>query len=117
MQRGVAMKTLIVLLTFFTTITLTATHAQQSITSTENEKTVTHVIGSHYEVVFTNAEGNVLQEEHYLKVGDRYKPHGIWKLYDRNTLILITTAKYNKGEQIWVETVVDGKTIRVSKAE
>lgn len=105
----------ITLLSFFLIVTaLTATNAQQITTPTEN-KTVTHVIGNHYDVVYTDVNGNMFQEGQYFKIGERFKPHGIWKLYDRNSFELVTTAKYDKGEQIWVETIVDGETLRVDK--
>lgn len=105
----------ITLLSIFLIVTaLTATNAQQITSPTEN-KTVTHVIGNHYDVVYTDVNGNMFQEGQYFKIGERFKPHGIWKLYDRNSFELVTTAKYDKGEQIWVETIVDGETLRVDK--
>jgi hypothetical protein len=76
----------------------------------EIKKKVSHVVGNH-------SEGNVLQSGNYYKVDNRYLEHGIWKLYDFNTLELITKAKYDKGEQIWIETKIDGKLIRVTKEE
>lgn len=111
------MKKYIFTLFIFLAATLSPISAQQTITSTENEKKITHVIGNHYEMVYTDQEGNVLQKGHYYKVGERFKPHGIWKLYDRNTFDLVTTAKYDKGEQLWVETIVDGEKIRIDKYE
>lgn len=108
------MKKITLLSIFLIVTTLTATNAQQITSPTEN-KTVTHVIGNHYDVVYTDVNGNMFQEGQYFKIGERFKPHGIWKLYDRNSFELVTTAKYDKGEQIWVETIVDGETLRVDK--
>ncbi len=99
---------------FLIVIALTTTNAQQITTPTEN-KTVTHVVGNHYDVIYTDVNGNMFQEGQYYKIGERYKPHGIWKLYDRNSFELVTTAKYDKGEQIWVETIVDGEVLHVDK--
>ncbi|RNC84761.1 MAG: hypothetical protein ED557_07220 [Balneola sp.] len=109
------MKKYIFTLFVFLAATLSTTNAQQTITSTENEKKVTHVIGNHYDVVYTDEEGNVLQKGQYFKVGERLKPHGIWKLYDHNTFELVTTAKYDKGDQLWVETIIDGQKIKIDK--
>lgn len=83
----------------------------------EIKKKVSHVVGNHYEMIKTNSEGNVLQSGNYYKVENRYLEHGIWKLYDYNTPELITKAKYDKGEQIWIETKIDGELIRVTKEE
>ncbi len=109
------MKKYIFTLFIFLATTLSTTNAQQTVTSTEIEKKVTHVIGNHYDVVHTDAEGNILQEGQYYRVGERFKPHGIWKLYDRNTFDLVTTAKYDKGDQLWVETIIDGEKIKIDK--
>ena len=83
----------------------------------EIKKIVSHVIGNHYEMIKINTEGNVLQRGNYYKVDERFLEHGIWKLYDYNTFELVTKAKYNKGEQIWIETKIDGELIRVTKKE
>ncbi len=109
------MKPFIFTLFIFLATSFSTTNAQQTVTSTENQKTVSHVIGNHYDVVFTDIEGNVLQEGQYYKIGERFKPHGVWKLYDRNTLDLITTAKYDKGDQLWVETIIDGQKVKIDK--
>ena len=90
-------------------------NAQDSVTNLVNKKIVTHVSGNNYDVVYLNDDGDILQTGHYYKIGERYKPHGIWKLYDTNTLDLITTANYDKGEQIWVETIIDGNVLRVDQ--
>ena len=90
-------------------------NAQDSVTNIVNKKIVTHVSGNNYDVVYLNDDGDILQTGHYYKIGERYKPHGIWKLYDTNTLDLITTANYNKGEQIWVETIIDGNVLHVDQ--
>ncbi|GAB5409888.1 MAG: hypothetical protein BalsKO_22530 [Balneolaceae bacterium] len=109
------MKHLLFILSFLIVMSFSVTNAQQTVTNTKNEKIVTHAGGNNYDVIYTNADGEILQEGHYYKLGDRFKPHGIWKLYDRNTLDLVTTANYDKGEQIWVETIIDGKTIHVNQ--
>lgn len=116
-MRGIALKKLIIALVFVTATSFAGTNAQQSTTLTDNKKVVTHISGDNYKVVYTNTDGEILQEGQYFKIGERFKPHGVWKLYDRNTLDLVTTAKYDKGEQVWVETVIDGKTIYVDKYE
>ena len=110
------MKKILFTLVFIIVAALSTTNAQQ-IESPKESKIVTHVIGNHYDVAYLDADGNTFQEGQYLKIGERYKPHGIWKLYDRNSLELVTTAKYDKGEQLWVETIVDGKVLHVNKHE
>lgn len=109
------MKKLSLILSFLIVMSFSVTNAQQTITNNQNEKIVTHVSGDIYDVIYVSVDGEVLQEGHYFKVGERFKPHGIWKLYDRNTLDLVTTASYDKGEQIWVETIIDGKVLHVNQ--
>ena len=87
------------------------------ITNTENEKVVTHIDGNNYNVVVFNTKGNLVQEGQYYKIEDRFKPHGLWKLYDNNTLELVTRAMYDKGIQLWVETNIEGKLIRVDQLD
>ena len=112
------MKKLTVTLAFLLVASLGNTFAQQQVVNTENNKIVTHVAGNFYDVVFVTEDGNILQEGHYIKVEDKFlKPHGIWKLYDSNTFALVTTASYDTGEQLWVETMVDGKPLRVDKMD
>lgn len=82
------------------------------VTNTENEKIVTHIAGNDYDVLVYNAAGKLVQEGQYYKIGERFKPNGLWKLYDNNTLELVTSAMYDKGVQLWVETYIDGKIIR-----
>ena len=108
------MKTLILTLAVLLFTGFTNTTAQNNIKNTENEKIITHIIGKHYNVVMLSATGETLQEGHYLKEGDRFLEHGIWKLYDHNTYELVTRAKYDKGLQLWVETWIDGEMIRVT---
>ncbi len=109
------MKKLLFTLSFLIAMSFTVTNAQQTVTNSENKKIVTHVNGNNYDVVYLNDDGEILQKGHYYKLGERFKPHGIWKLYDRNTLDLVTTASYDKGEQIWVETIIDGKVLFVNQ--
>lgn len=111
------MKKLIITMALLVVSAVTATNAQYTVTTTNDERTITHIGGDNYEVVYTDAEGNILKEGHYLKVGEEIKPHGVWKLYDRNTFALVTTAKYDKGEQIWVETNIDGQIVKVDQIE
>ena len=77
------MKTLILTLAILLFTGLTNTTAQNNIKNIENEKVVTHVIGSHYEMIMFSSTGEILQEGNYFKEGDRFLEHGIWKLYDQ----------------------------------
>lgn len=115
-QRGIAMKSLILTLSILLLTGLSNTTAQNKVDK-ENEKIVTHVVGNHYDVIMFSSTGEVLQEGHYYKEGDRYLEHGVWKLYDYNTYELVTRAKYDKGVQIWVETWIDGEMIRVTQKD
>lgn len=89
----------------------------QQVTNTENQRLITHVIGNHYDVLVMDSVGEIVQEGQYFKIDDKLKEHGIWRLYDSNTYELVTKAKYDKGTQIWVETRIDGKLIRVNQQE
>ena len=94
-----------------------ATSNAQQITNTENEKIVTHVAGNHYNVIVFNTHGNKVQEGQYYKMGENFKPDGLWKLYDHNTLELVTRAMYDRGVKLWIETNIDGKLIRVDQQD
>ncbi|MGB0346126.1 MAG: hypothetical protein ACPGGA_01500 [Balneolaceae bacterium] len=110
------MKSLILTLSILLLTGLSNTTAQNKVDK-ENEKIVTHMVGNHYDVIMFSSTGEVLQEGHYYKEGDRYLEHGVWKLYDYNTYELVTRAKYDKGVQIWVETWIDGEMIRVTQKD
>lgn len=111
------MKKLIVTMALIIVTALSAANAQHTVTNVENEKIVTHSGGDEYNVVYKDADGRIFQEGLYLKIGDKFKPHGVWKLYDRNTFALVTTAKYNKGEQIWVETNINGQLVKFDQQD
>ncbi|MCG8374038.1 MAG: hypothetical protein MI700_10910 [Balneolales bacterium] len=111
------MKTLIITLALLVFTGLSSTTAQNINPENNIEKVVTHVIGKYYDVAFYNTDGELLQSGQYYQVENKLKPHGIWKLYDTNTLALVTTAKYDKGEQLWVETTIDGKVVRLNQYE
>jgi len=111
------MKSLLITIALLLLTSFTHISAQNNIKNNENQKIVTHVIGSHYDVVMYTTTGEIVQEGHYFKEGDRFLENGIWKLYDHNTHELVTKARYDKGEQIWVETWIDGELIRVNKKE
>lgn len=110
------MKSLILTLSVLLFTGLTNTTAQNK-TDTENKKIVTHVVGNHFDMIMFSSTGEILQEGHYYKEGDRYLEHGVWKLYDYNTFELVTKAKYDKGVQLWVETWIDGEMIRVTQRD
>lgn len=110
------MKSLILTLSILLLTGLSNTTAQNKVDK-ENEKIVTHVVGNHYDVIMFSSTGEVLQEGHYYKEGDRYLEHGVWKLYDYNTYELVTRAKYDKGVQIWIEAWIDGEMIRVTQKD
>ena len=109
------MKKLVLTIALLVATSLSVTKAQQTVTNNENKKVVTYVSGNTYDVVFINTDGKTLQEGQYVKIGERYKPHGIWKLYNSTSLKLVTTAKYDNGEQLWVETNIDGKILFVDQ--
>lgn len=109
------MKKLVLTIALLVVTSLSVTNAQQSVIDNENKKVVTYVSGNTYDVVFINSDGQTLQEGQYFKEGERFKPHGIWKLYNSTSLKLVTTAKYDRGEQLWVETNIDGKILFVDQ--
>ncbi len=112
------MRKLFLVVAFIAFSTLGTTNAQQSTTPPDDQKVITHTRGNYYDVVTKTTEGKILQEGQYYKEGDRFKAHGIWKLYDRNTSELVTKAEYDKGQQLWVETKADdGKIVRIDQHE
>ena len=111
------MKTLIITIAILITTGIGSTTAQNINQENDIKKIVTHVIGKQYDVVFYSSTGELLQSGQYYQVEDRLKKHGVWKLYDSNTFELVTTAEYNKGERLWIETIIDGEVIRLNEYE
>jgi len=110
------MKKVIVLFIFL--LSANGIQAQENVISEPNNKEITHLANNFYKAVFTTDDGKVLQQGMYLRSDDaRFLPHGVWTLYAYNSGEVITKAKYNKGTQVWVETIVDGKKLRVNEKQ
>ena len=107
------MRPIIFTMAFIVVSALTALQAQQTTTNTDEKKIITHNGGDHYEVVYKDAYNRIFKTGSYLKMDGQLKPHGVWMMYDRTNFKLITSAKYVKGEQVWVKTQVDGKLVTI----
>lgn len=110
------MKSIISTLLFALVLT-TGLFAQQTITNDKHERLLTHVNGNIFDVQFIDTEGNVVQEGQYWRDGDLFKPHGTWTLFAHNTKEVVTKAIYKQGEQLSVETIIDGKVIKADKQQ
>jgi len=111
------MRHLIITMAVIVVTALTGINAQQTTTVTEEKKIITHNGGDHYEVVYRDAYDRIYKTGSFLKMGEELKPHGIWRMYDRTNFRLITSAKYIKGEQVWVRTQVDGKLTTIDRED
>jgi hypothetical protein len=96
----------------FALVLTTGLFAQQTIKNEKHQRILTHVEGNIFDVTFYDNDGNVVQEGQYWKEGEAFIPHGIWLLFSLNSDEVVTKATYNKGEQLMVETVLDGKVLK-----
>jgi hypothetical protein len=110
------MKSVISTLLFVLVLT-TGLFAQQTITNEKHERLLTHVAGNIFDVQFIDGKGNVMQEGQYWRDGDLFKPHGSWTLFAHNSKEVVTKAIYEKGEQLSVETIINGKVIKADKQQ
>lgn len=82
-----------------------------------HERLVTRIDNNLYNVVFKDNAGEIAQKGQYWKIGELFKPHGLWILYVPGTKDIITKSRYDKGRQIWIETIIDGKTYTYNEDE
>jgi hypothetical protein len=101
----------------FALVLTTGLFAQQTITNEQHERVLTHVEGNIYDVQFLDSRGTVVQEGQYWRDEDLLKPHGTWLLFAQHSKKVSTKATYEKGEQISVETIIDGKVIKADKQQ
>lgn len=101
----------------FALVLTTGLFAQQTIKNEKHERLLTHVEGNVFDVQFLDRDGNVVQEGQYWKEGDSFKPHGTWLLFAQNEDKVVTKATYEKGRQLTVETIIDGKVIKADKQQ
>lgn len=102
---------------FFTLVLTTGLFAQQTITNEKHDRVLTHVDENIFNVQFIDSKGSVVQEGQYWRDGDLFKPHGTWILFAHNSKKVITKATYERGEQLSVETIIDGKVIKADKQQ
>lgn len=95
----------------------TGLFAQQTVTNEKHQRVLSHFEANIFDVQFLNDEGEIVQEGQYWKDGDHYKPHGTWTLYSLIDGDVVTTSTFDKGEQISVETVIDGKLVKADKEQ
>lgn len=108
---------LIITTFLFTLVLTTGLFAQQTITNEKHERLLTHVEGNIFDVQFIDNQGEVVQKGQYWRDGDSFKPHGTWLLFANNEQKVITKATFKKGEQLTVETIIDGKTLIADKQQ
>lgn len=101
----------------FTLVLTTGLFAQHTIINVEHEKVLTLVGNNIYDVQFLDEEGNVVQEGQYWRDGNSLKPHGKWTLFAMNSNKAITRSTFDKGEQLSVETIINGKLVSVDKEQ
>ncbi len=108
------MKKLTMLLALFLSVTLTLS-AQNDVKSTDIKKTIIKIADDSYSLKVTDADGFVIQEGEYLTDGKTLIPHGTWTLFAHKSDEILTRIKYDKGQKIWLETIIDGKMKRMDK--
>ncbi|MDR9417103.1 MAG: hypothetical protein RI564_12530 [Gracilimonas sp.] len=101
----------------FTLVLTTGLFAQQTITNEKHERILTHVEGNVFDVQFLDMEGKVMQEGQYWREGELFKPHGTWYLFSQDDHKVVTKATYIKGEQITIETVINGEILIANKQQ
>ncbi|MEO1023329.1 MAG: hypothetical protein AAFW89_12370 [Bacteroidota bacterium] len=100
------------LLTAFLSLGVTA-QVEYEIKNENHKKEVVQLTPHIYRVTFTNADGEIVQTGQYFERNQKMLPHGVWKLFAPETGHVLTKAKYKKGKQLWVETIIDGKLVKV----
>ena len=96
----------------------TTTFAQKPVVENKShERLITHVEGNIYDVRFLDENDVVLQKGQYWRNGNSLLPHGTWILFAQNSDKVVTKSKFEKGQQLFVETVIDGEVIRVNKQQ
>lgn len=104
------------LFTFLLTLVFTTgLFAQQTITNEKHERVLSHVHDNIFDVQFFDKSGTVVQEGQYWKERNKYKPHGMWKLYAYNTDEVVTKATFHKGKQLTIETKINGELVKADK--
>lgn len=105
----------IISLLVFTVILFTNAFAQQNVINEKHQRVLTHVTENVYDVVFKDPAGDIVQKGQYLKIDNRFVPHGEWTLFAYQSDEIITRSKFDKGEQVWVKTNVNGQVIEADQ--
>lgn len=92
-----------------------STQAQYRVTNEVNDKKITKIGEYLYDVEIYNEKGEILQKGQYWKDGNNLLPHGNWVLYSQSSDDIITTATYEKGQQVYVETNINGTMLRADE--
>jgi len=106
------MKKLTILLTLLLAVTLTV-NAQNEVTNPTQEKVIKKVSNDTYTVEIKNIDGLLIQKGEYFRSGNDLIPNGTWILYAHNSTDILTRIKYDKGQQLWLETKIDGQFKRM----
>lgn len=95
----------------------TGLFAQQNITNQKHERIITHVEGNIYDVQFLNEDGALVQKGQYWRDGDSILPHGSWLLFSDTANEVVTKATFDKGKQLTVETLINGKLVKADQKQ
>lgn len=106
------MKKLTTLFTLLFLVTFSL-NAQQEVITPVSEKTITKITDNTYTVEVKSKDGLLIQKGEYFREGTDLIPHGTWTLYAHNSTDVLTRIKYEKGEQVWLETKIEGKFKRM----
>lgn len=96
----------------FALVLSTGLFAQQSIQNEKHQRILTHVEDNIFDVTFYDSSGNAVQEGQYWRDGEAFIPHGTWLLFSLNSDEVVTKATFYKGEQLTVETLIDGNVLK-----
>ena len=103
-----------------TVLLLSLTLGVQAQSSVENEnhvKTLEQIDSRTYKVTYKDDAGIIVQKGQLWKQGKKLIPHGTWTLFSSTGKEVLTRTEFDKGEQIWIETKIDGKMVRYSQKQ
>lgn len=91
--------------------------AQDTVENVNHVKTLEQIDSNTYNVIYKDNDGIVVQKGQFWKEGKRYIPHGTWTLFSSTGKEVVTRSAFDKGEQLWIETKIDGEMVRFSQKE
>ncbi len=91
--------------------------AQTAISVPEEHKVISQISDDLYYAEIKDADGFILKKGMYWTDGSQLKHHGTWSLYAHQSDEVLTTIRFDKGETLWIETVIDGQKMKVNKEQ